>query len=104
MFAGPDRPDSVFCANDVMAIAMMDVATGEFGLRVPQDLSIAGYDNIAPAVWPGYGLTSVDQNIEAMVEQAVEILLARLQSPGLAPERRFIVPELCVRRSTAPAG
>ena len=104
MLARPDRPDTVFCANDVMAIAMMDVATGAFGLRVPEDLCVAGYDNIAPAVWPGYGLTSVDQNIEAMVERAVAILLARLESPGLAPERRFIVPELCVRRSTALAG
>lgn len=104
MLARPERPDTVFCANDVMAIAMMDVATGEFGLRVPEDLSVAGYDNIAPAVWPGYGLTSVDQNIEAMVEQAVAILLERLQSPGLAPERRFIIPELCVRRSTTPTG
>jgi DNA-binding LacI/PurR family transcriptional regulator len=102
LLSGPTRPQAVFCANDVMAIALIDVATEAFGLRVPQDLSVAGFDDTARAVWPGYGLTSVDQNIEAMVEQAVAILLARIADPGLAPEQRLIMPELRVRGSTAP--
>ena len=103
LLSGPVRPQAIFCANDVMAVAVMDVAAEAFGLRIPQDLSVAGFDDTARAMWPGYGLTSVDQNIDAMVEQAVAILLGRIADPKLAAERRLVTPELRVRGSTGRA-
>jgi DNA-binding LacI/PurR family transcriptional regulator len=102
LLSGSTRPQAIFCANDVMAIALMDIATEAFGLRIPQDLSVAGFDDTARTMWPGYGLTSVDQNIDSMVEQAVAILLGRIANPNLAAERRLVTPELRVRGSTAP--
>ncbi|MBS0549733.1 MAG: LacI family DNA-binding transcriptional regulator [Proteobacteria bacterium] len=68
------RPDALFCANDTMAIAAIDIARHEFGLEVPADLSVAGYDNIEAASWKGYDLTSVDQDVDRMTDAAVGLL------------------------------
>ncbi len=95
----PDRPDAIFCANDHMAIAAMDAARVELGLRVPDDVSIVGYDDVGPASWPSYALTTVEQPVEAMVSAAVETLMARIAGEG-APERTVRIPgELVVRGS-----
>ena len=74
------RPDAIFVANDHMAVAVMDVARYEFGLRIPEDLSIVGYDDVGPARWPSYGITSVTQPIENMVEATVDILMEQIAS------------------------
>ena len=66
------RPDAIFCANDLMAFGVMDVARGEFGLRIPQDLKVCGFDNSGMASWPAYDLTTVDQGMETMVETTVQ--------------------------------
>ena len=52
-------PDAVICANDVMAVGCMDTARAEFSLRVPDDISIVGFDGIAPTLWAGYNLTTI---------------------------------------------
>ncbi|MEM9755340.1 MAG: LacI family DNA-binding transcriptional regulator, partial [Pseudomonadota bacterium] len=54
MFAGRDRPDAVFVANDHMAFAVMDVLRFELGLDVPGDVSVVGYDDVSMAAWPTY--------------------------------------------------
>src|SRR5690606_35742421 len=46
MLSRPDRPDAIFVANDHMAVAVMDVARHELGLKVPEDVSIVGYDDV----------------------------------------------------------
>ena len=71
----PDRPDAVFCANDMMATATIDIARTEVNLRVPEDLAVAGYDNSSLAGMLAYQLTSVDQNTTLMAEAALETLL-----------------------------
>jgi DNA-binding LacI/PurR family transcriptional regulator len=99
MLTRPDRPDAIFCANDHMAIAVMDAARFELGLRIPDDVSIVGYDDVGPAAWPSYGLTTVEQPVEAMVRAAVETLMARIAGER-APERTIRIPgELVVRCS-----
>ncbi len=67
MFAGPDRPDAVFVANDHMAFAVMDVLRFELGLTVPQDVSVVGYDDVALSAWSSYDLTTVRQPSNRMV-------------------------------------
>ena len=52
-----------------MAFGVMDAARDEFGLRIPHDLKVCGFDNSSLASWSSYDLTSVDQDIAAMVER-----------------------------------
>lgn len=93
-------PDALFCANDMMAMQAMDVARSEFGLRVPEDIAIAGYDNSSSAASSGYHLSSVDQNIEGMAESAVNAVIARLIDPTLPTIHEWVPAQLIEREST----
>ncbi|MCB2044201.1 MAG: LacI family DNA-binding transcriptional regulator, partial [Rhodoferax sp.] len=62
------RPDAVFVANDHMAIAVMDTLRIELGLRIPQDVSVVGFDDVKQASWGSYQLSSVVQDADAMIE------------------------------------
>lgn len=79
MFTQDIIPDAVFVANDHMAFAVMDVLRFELGLRVPEEVSVVGYDDVTLAAWPSYALTTVRQPATRMAEAAVEILMDRLQ-------------------------
>jgi len=94
-----DPPDAIFCATDLMAMGVLDVARYEFGYRVPEDLSIIGFDDIPMADWRGYSLTTLRQPIPAMVSAAVELMLESIDTPGDEVEERRIPPAL-VRRAS----
>jgi LacI family transcriptional regulator len=94
------RPDAVFCANDTLAFALIDRARDDFACRVPEDLLVVGYDNSAVAHWPPYTLTSVDQNLDVMVAEAVTTALTLIEAPATPPRQREIEPRLVVRAST----
>lgn len=66
-------PDAVFCANDIMAIALLDAARVE-GVSVPADIAVIGFDDIPMAAWEAYRLTTVRQPLRRMLRQAVDIL------------------------------
>jgi DNA-binding LacI/PurR family transcriptional regulator len=86
--------DAVICANDLMAIGAMDSARANFGLSVPQDISIVGFDGVGPARWLSYQLTTVRQPVRRMTEAAVSMLLERIERPALSPEQRLFAGEL----------
>jgi DNA-binding LacI/PurR family transcriptional regulator len=71
------RPDAVFCINDYMAFAAIEVARHEFGLEIGRDIGIAGFDDIRQASWPSYDLTTFSVPIEAMIEEALGALLTK---------------------------
>ncbi len=99
LLARPEPPDAVFCASDHMAITVLDTVRHCFGLRVPEDISIVGFDDAPPAAWPSYALTTYRQPIQPMVEATVTLILERLASPE-APARQVVIPgELVIRRS-----
>jgi len=98
MFA-QNPPDAVFVANDHMAIAVMDTLRFELGLRVPEDVSVIGYDDVGPAAWPTYDLTTVRQPANRMVSETVEILLSKIDDPNAEPRRLAIDGPLVVRGS-----
>jgi DNA-binding LacI/PurR family transcriptional regulator len=72
------RPDAVFCAADLMALGALDAARSEFGMDVPRDIAIIGFDNIPEASFEAYRLTTVEQKIDAMVDMAFDYLNNRL--------------------------
>ncbi|WP_299504126.1 LacI family DNA-binding transcriptional regulator [uncultured Roseobacter sp.] len=99
MFGAQERPDAVFVANDHMAFAVMDVLRFELGLRVPEDVSVVGYDDVTLSHWPSYDLTTVRQPANRMVAATVEALLARLSEEDEAPRRITLDGPLIIRGS-----
>jgi DNA-binding LacI/PurR family transcriptional regulator len=99
MFSGPDRPDAVFVCNDHMAFVVMDVLRGELGLSVPGDVSVVGYDDVPPAAWLAYDLTTIRQRANLMVQNTVSILLDLIENPDAPPTRVKVNAPLVVRSS-----
>ncbi len=92
------RPAGVFAVADIMAIGVMD-AVRAAGLRVPEDVSVVGFDGIAAGAWPGYGLTTVRQPIAAMIGRGLDLLAARLADSAIPDEVVSLRGEL-IRRSS----
>ena len=101
MLSAPDRPTAILCANDLLAFGAIDAAR-DLGIRVPEDLSVVGYDDIAMSAWPAYSLTTVRQPLRVMADVAVSMLLRRLEEPDHPFESRRYSSELIVRGSTGP--
>ncbi len=99
MFSREETPDAVFVANDHMAFAVMDTLRFELGLRVPEDVSVVGYDDVPTSAWPAYNLTTVRQPANRMVAGTVETLLEQIENSQTAPCRIFIDGDLIVRGS-----
>ena len=99
MFNKSDHPDAVFVANDHMAIGVMDVLRLEVGLRIPDDVSIIGYDDVSAAEWFAYSLTTVRQPATQMVEETVSILMDQIENKAKNPRRIAIDGPLIVRGS-----
>ena len=81
-------PDAIIAANDVMAIGCIDEAREGFGLNVPDDISIVGFDGVGPASYAAYDVTTVRQPVGRMTEAAISMLLERIENPDLSPEKR----------------
>lgn len=96
----PNPPTVIFASNDVMAMAAMD-AVRERGLRVPEDISIIGFDDIPQAALVRPALTTVRQPLEQMGRVATQMLLDVLKNPGSKPNRIELPTELIIRDSTA---
>jgi DNA-binding LacI/PurR family transcriptional regulator len=99
--ASGTRPDCVFCANDAMAMGVMDACRFSLGWRIPEDLAVAGFDDVPEAARPSYRLTTVRQPIEHMAEQAVRLLEARIAQPD-SPPRTIHVDGTVIARASAP--
>jgi DNA-binding LacI/PurR family transcriptional regulator len=81
-------PDAVIAANDVMAIGCIDEARENFGLNVPGDISIVGFDGVGQARYAAYDVTTVRQPVQRMTESAASMLIERIENPELSPEKR----------------
>ncbi|MDP2293715.1 MAG: LacI family DNA-binding transcriptional regulator [Actinomycetota bacterium] len=103
LLALADRPSAVFAANDLSAIQTMRTAQ-ELGLRVPDDLSVIGFDNVPESALTHPPLTTVDQSIQALGFEAVRTLIALIEQPALRrepPSHVSMPTKLVVRQSTA---
>lgn len=100
LFKGKRRPSAIFAGNDDMAAGFLQVAQ-EFSISVPEDLSVAGFDNVplSRQVWPP--LTTIDQPIFSMGETAARLLFRQIDGEVLS-QPTLIPSELIIRQSTAP--
>ena len=102
LFSENERPDAVFAANDLMAFGVLD-ALRDLGLRVPDDVSVVGFDNSRIGAWPAYRLTTISQPIDYMFSRAIELITQRSPGTETPPENIFVDGTL-VTRSSARSG
>lgn len=81
LFSTSKKPDAIFCASDYMGCGILNTARQEFSLRIPQDVSVIGFDDIPMASWPTYHLTTFMQPLRSMVEMTVDVLLKAVADP-----------------------
>ncbi len=93
-------PTAVFAANDVSALATIEAAD-ELGVRVPDDLSVVGFDNIPESVLSSPPLTTVEQPIREMGLRAVELLIQLVRGRPVEASHLMLETSLVVRRSTS---
>jgi LacI family transcriptional regulator len=101
MLSRPDRPTAIFAANDISALAIIQVAT-ELGLDVPGDLSIVGFDDIPEATRLSVPLTTVRQPMGRLGAEAVAMLLSLMRSEQPATTHLRLPTKLIPRATTAP--
>jgi LacI family transcriptional regulator len=101
LLALAEPPTAVFTVSDRAALGAID-AIKEAGLRVPQDISIVGFDDLANAEHALPPLTTVHYEREEMGRFALNCLLERIDNSARAPTRTCVLTELVVRASTAP--
>jgi LacI family transcriptional regulator len=102
LLAGAKPFTALFAYNDISAIGAIR-ALQEQGLRVPQDVSVMGFDDIPGAAFHFPSLTTVRQPLNRMGEVAAQSLLERIEGKKDYPSEIAIEPELVVRESTARA-
>lgn len=96
----PDPPTAIVCGNDVVAFGAIDGALS-LGKRVPEEVSILGFDDIPMAAWEVFQLTTLRQPIGDMARAAARMLAERIESPtDIGPGREQIFATNLVRRAT----
>lgn len=98
LLALPDRPTAIFAANDISAIQTMAVAR-EMGLRVPEDLSVIGFDNVPESALAEPPLTTIDQSIQALGHEAARMLIGLIEDPTTEPRQITLPTKLVARRT-----
>lgn len=89
-------PDALFCANDMMAIAAIEIMRTEFGIEPGQGCAVAGFDDIPLAAWPSFSLTTYSQPVDLMVDHAVSFIAGE----G-GEDRSVVVPGRLILRNSA---
>jgi LacI family transcriptional regulator len=98
--ARPTPPTAIFAGTDIAALGALRAAE-ERGLRVPDDLTVTGYDNVYAATIPRVSLTTVDQSAHLNGSMSARLLLERI-SGRTQPVHYVIAPRLVVRGTSAP--
>ncbi|MET0297303.1 MAG: LacI family DNA-binding transcriptional regulator [Microbacterium sp.] len=97
--AAEDRPDAIFCANDLVALGVLQGLSAH-GISVPDDIALIGFDDIDFAAAAVVPLSSVRQPSRLMGETALRLLVEEGDDPARASEQVVFEPELVVRAST----
>jgi LacI family transcriptional regulator len=96
-----DRPSAIFACNDMMGIGVLRAAA-ERHIRVPEQLSVIGFDDVQMSRYVYPALTTVGQSILQLGETAAQVLLRRIATPQQAVEQLIVAPSIVLRESTGP--
>ncbi|MFS0895046.1 LacI family DNA-binding transcriptional regulator [Microbacterium sp. 179-I 3D3 NHS] len=102
LLAGDDRPTLLFCGNDVVAYGVLNAAH-RAGLRVPDDLSVVGFDDLPEASWPIIDLATVGYDITGMAEAAADLVVRRIEDRSAPIENTRFASVFVPRRTLADA-
>lgn len=97
-----NRPTAICCLNDEMAIGAIQACKSR-GLRVPEDISITGFDDINYAKYSDPGLTTIAQPAEEIGKIALDILVRIIEGEDLSSQRVVLPTQFIIRKSTGPA-
>ncbi len=100
LLARESPPTAVICSSDMIAIGVLQEAQ-RGGVRIPEDLSVVGFDGIDSTTWSVPPLTTVEQPIQQIAEAAVDVLQTLIRDPGSTLPNLLFRPRLRVRASTA---
>jgi DNA-binding LacI/PurR family transcriptional regulator len=100
ILSGATKIDAVVCANDLMAMAVMDIARTEFNLKIPDDLSVTGFNGILQANWKQYQLTTIKQPVTRLVELTISRLLEMINNQDSETVLRKLPGKLFIGTST----
>ena len=100
MFSDQTYPTAVFVASDHMAFAVIDVLRSELGFKVPEDVSLIGFDDVSLASYSAYNLTTIKQPITQMVETTVNILLDQINHPKPKKNRIIKIDPILIKRNS----
>ena len=92
--------DAIFCANDISAFGAMDYLKKQ-GIRIPEDISVIGFDNVAMSDWSSYELTTWHQPVDEMVDYSINLLLEHINGDTDTPEIQRLEGHLVERGSVA---
>ncbi|ROQ36770.1 LacI family transcriptional regulator [Frondihabitans sp. PhB188] len=96
----PDRPTAIFAASDMQALGVYEAAR-TLALRIPDDLSVVGFDDLHMTRFTGPPMTTVRQPLTEMAEEATRLVLRLREEPALRSTRLELATTLVVRGSTA---
>ena len=92
---------AILVGNDRMALGALH-ALREHNLRVPEDVSIIGYDDMTEAAYFSPPLTTIKQDLSVLAQQSIDYLVSMVKNPNTPIQQRVLYPELIIRNSTAP--
>lgn len=98
LLEGPDRPEAILCANDEIAMGVLEAARAA-GVRVPADLAVTGWDDIPAARHLAPPLTTVQQPMLQLGRRAAELLRDRISTHRTEPVHELLPTELVIRSS-----
>ncbi len=93
-----EPPDAIFCAGDIIALGAVDAAR-DMAVKVPEELSIIGFDDIPMASWSAYSLTTIRAPVDQMIDLTMSLLVERLEVPDSKPVVKLLPGTLIPRRS-----
>lgn len=97
LFRVGEGADAIFAANDVGAFGVLDALRHELDLRVPEDVKVVGFDDIAQSHWKSYNLTTVKFDLDDRVRALVRLILRRLNNPDAPALQETLQTRLVVR-------
>jgi LacI family xylobiose transport system transcriptional regulator len=97
----PEPPTAIFAGSDLQALGVYEAAR-ELGVRIPDQLSVVGYDDLPVARWVGPPLTTVHQPLAEMAEMAARVVIGMSRGAAPVTPRLDLATSLVVRQSTAP--